>query len=175
MIRYALTRQTRWCQIHCSIFSNTGVITEKLFCLKMSFFTFRDLWVLMPKGLILGDIWGLVSERTFQELSDVLHICCSSYRDRDNADNMKPCHITLKYGCNLTLVTCGDLLTWTKKYWNSFLTRALMGSSKGPPCRFSWITRICLGVSLWNFQFLSGHQFYVSSKNVIWVTQGQTL
>ena len=41
--RCVLTRPTRWCQNHCSIISNTEVITEKLFHSKMPFFTFRDL------------------------------------------------------------------------------------------------------------------------------------
>ena len=44
MFRCVLTRQTRWCQNHCSIISNTYVIVEKLFRSKMPFLTFRDLW-----------------------------------------------------------------------------------------------------------------------------------
>ena len=36
---------------------------------KNDIFTFRDLWVLTPKRLILREIWENICERTFQELS----------------------------------------------------------------------------------------------------------
>ena len=48
------------------------------------------------------------------------------------------------------------------------LSRDLMGGGgegKGPPGGFSSITQIRLGIALWNFQCLSGHQFYTSSEN----------
>ena len=67
IFRCVLTRQTRWCQNYCSIISNTEVIIEKLFCSKMPFLTFRDLWRL--NGCILGEICRHLSERAFQELS----------------------------------------------------------------------------------------------------------
>ena len=58
----------------------------------------------------LGEIRGHVSERAFQDLSVAFFkFCCSSYRDRDNANNMKPRHILWKFGKILSLVTCGDL------------------------------------------------------------------
>ena len=47
---------------------------------------------------------------------------------------------------------------WTIKS----LTRDLMGGP--PPVGFSPITHIRLGIALWNFQYLSGHQFYASSE-----------
>ena len=34
---------------------------------------------------------------------------CSCYRDRDNAHNMKPCHVIRKFGKILPLTTSGDL------------------------------------------------------------------
>ena len=34
---------------------------------------------------------------------------CSCYRDRDNAHNMKPCHVIRKFGKVLPLMTSGDL------------------------------------------------------------------
>ena len=56
MFRCVLTRQTWWCQKYCSIISNTEVIFEKLFRLKMPFLTFRDLWRLN------GDLrWNLAT------------------------------------------------------------------------------------------------------------------
>ena len=61
----------------------------------------------------------------------------------------------------------------------TMLTRDLMGGGgpKGPPpVGFSPITQIQLGIALWNFQYLSGHQFYASSKKILpEVTQGQKL
>ena len=39
-----------------------------------------------------------------------------------------------------------------------------MGGPKGPPGGFSSTTQIRLGIALWNFQYLSGHQFYASSE-----------
>ena len=56
------------------------------------------------------------------------------------------------------------------------LTRDLMGGPKGPPGGFSSITQIRLGIELWNFQYLSAHQFYASSENNLpEVTKGQKL
>ena len=50
------------------------------------------------------------------------------------------------------------------------------GGPKGPPVGFSPITQIRLGIALWNFQYLSGHQFYASSEKILSeVTQGQKL
>ena len=44
------------------------------------------------------------------------------------------------------------------------------------PVGFSSITQIRLGITFWNFQYLSGHQFYASSeKNLPEATQGQKL
>ena len=40
------------------------------------------------------------------------------------------------------------------------------GGPKGPPGGFSSITQIRLGIELWNFQYLSGHQFYASSEKI---------
>ena len=58
----------------------------------------------------LGEIRGHASERAFQDLFVLFFkFCCSSCRDRDNADNMKPGHIIWKFGNILSLVTCGDL------------------------------------------------------------------
>ena len=69
----------------------------------------------------------------------------------------------------LTPFVC-DLLQHT-------LTRDLMGGPFGPPLMvFSSITQIRLGIALWNFQYLSGHQFYASSEKILpEVTQGQKL
>ena len=45
------------------------------------------------------------------------------------------------------------------------LTRDLMrGAQRAPPVGFSPITQIRLGIALWNFQYLSGHQFYASTE-----------
>ena len=50
------------------------------------------------------------------------------------------------------------------------------GWGKGPPGVFSSITQIRLRIALWNFQYLSEHQFYASSKKILpEVTQGQKL
>ena len=52
----------------------------------------------------------------------------------------------------------------------------MRGGPKGPPVGFSPITQIRLGVALWNFQYLSGRQFYASSEKILSeVTQGQKL
>ena len=40
MFRCVFTRQTRWCQNHCSIILNTEVIIEKLFRSKVPFLPF---------------------------------------------------------------------------------------------------------------------------------------
>ena len=107
MFRCVLTRQTRWCQNHCSIISNTEVIIEKLFLSKMPFFNFS--WPLTPKQLILGEIWRHLSERTFKSFLLLLRLWRSSYRDRDNANNMKPCHVIRKFWEILPLMTSGEL------------------------------------------------------------------
>ena len=67
-------------------------------------------WPLTPKPLDLGEIWRHSSERAFQELSIAFFkFWCSCYRDRDNAHNMKPCHVIRKFGKILPLMTSGDL------------------------------------------------------------------
>ena len=67
-------------------------------------------WPLTPKPLVLGEIWRHLSERAFQELSIAFFkFWCSCYRDRDNAHNMKPCHVIRKFGKILLLMTSGDL------------------------------------------------------------------
>ena len=50
------------------------------------------------------------------------------------------------------------------------------GALWAPPGGFSSITQIRLGIALWNFQYLSDHQFYASSEKILpEVTQGQKL
>ena len=47
------------------------------------------------------------------------------------------------------------------------LARDLMGGPKGPPGGFSSTTQIRLRIALWHFQYLSGHQFYASSEQIL--------
>ena len=67
--------------------------------------------------------------------------------------------------------------SWQHVPARALLTRDLMeGGPLGPPGGFSSITQIRLGITLWNFQYLSGHQFYASSQKILSeVTQGQKL
>ena len=97
IFRCVLTRETRWCQNRCSITSNTEVIIEKLFRSKMPFFDVS--WLLTPKRLILGEIWRHLSEKknVSRAFYGFFKFWRSSYRDRDNADNMKPCHVIPKF------------------------------------------------------------------------------
>ena len=46
------------------------------------------------------------------------------------------------------------------------LTRNLMGGPKGPNGGFSSMAQIRLRIELWNFQYLSAHQFYESLKKI---------
>ena len=49
-----------------------------------------------------------MAKERFKSFLKLFEFCCSSYRDRDNADNMMPCHIIRNFWKILTLVTCGD-------------------------------------------------------------------
>ena len=83
IFRCVLTRQTRWCQNHCSIISNTEVINEKLFRSKMPFLTFRDLWRLNGWSQVKSDVTS--AKERFKSYLLLFFIWSSYYSSRDNS------------------------------------------------------------------------------------------
>ena len=90
-------------------------LSSKNYFIKMLFFDIS--WPRLSKPFIWGlrscwwkpwylrSCWWKSVSRAFWCF---LKLCCSSYRDRDNADNIKS-YIVRKFGKIFNLVACGDL------------------------------------------------------------------
>ena len=106
---------TRLDERNTMVVNSFSYLFKQRFYHRKTFFAENDIydlsWPLMPKRLTLGQIWGHVSEREFQELFYWhFRICSSSYTFRDNGDNMNSCHAFRKFGNFFSFSTPGDVI-----------------------------------------------------------------